>query len=85
MLTQLPEMPETGSGVPDAERIRVQIGGQVLKTLGKPGGFRAVEVRPLWERHYRVNVLVGGDASSVTVAWPWMPMASQQAAHWRNT
>jgi hypothetical protein len=68
MLTRLPEAPGTGSEEPDAERIRSQIGGHVLQALGKPGGLRAVEVRPLWERHYRVNVLVGGDAGSVSVA-----------------
>ena len=68
MLTKLPEVLETRSGESDAERIRVRIGGQVLKALGKPDGLRAVEVRPLWKRHYRVNVVVGGDAASVTVA-----------------
>jgi hypothetical protein len=68
MLTRLPEVPATGSGEPDAERIRNRIEGQVLQALGKPSGLRAVDVRPLWERHYRVNVLVGRDVTSVTVA-----------------
>jgi hypothetical protein len=68
MLTRLPEVPATAAQQPDAERIRVRIGGQILQALGKPGSLRSVEVRPLWEHHYRVNVLVGGDAASVTVA-----------------
>jgi hypothetical protein len=44
------------------------IGGQVMRTLGQPGDLHRVEVRPLWEDHYRVNVLVGLDAASVRVA-----------------
>ncbi len=44
------------------------IGGQVLRALGQPGDLHRVEVRPLWEGHYRVNVLVGPDAASVRVA-----------------
>ena len=68
MLTRLPESPVPGPIESESERIRVRIGGQVLHALGKPTALRAVEVRPLWERHYRVNILVGGDASSVKVA-----------------
>jgi hypothetical protein len=44
------------------------IGGQVMRALGQPGDLHRVEVRPLWEDHYRVNVLVGLDAVSARVA-----------------
>jgi hypothetical protein len=44
------------------------IGGHVLQALGQPGGLYQVDVRPLWEDHYRVNVLVGADAASARVA-----------------
>jgi hypothetical protein len=44
------------------------IGQQVLHTLGQPGELQGVQVRPLWEDHYRVNVLVGPDAASSRVA-----------------
>ena len=44
------------------------IGGQVLRALGQPSDLHRVEVRSLWEDHYRVNVLVGLDAASVRVA-----------------
>ncbi|HZY89899.1 MAG TPA: hypothetical protein VFE78_34070 [Gemmataceae bacterium] len=44
------------------------IGGHVLRVLGQPGALHAVQVRQLWGDHYRVNVLVGADASSVRVA-----------------
>src|SRR5262245_10628772 len=44
------------------------IGAGVLRVLGRPSGLRAVQVRPLWGRHFRVNVLVGVDAASAQVA-----------------
>ena len=46
----------------------VAIGGQVMRALGQPGDLHRVDVRALWEDHYRVNVLVGLDAASVRVA-----------------
>jgi len=39
-----------------------------MSTLGKPGDLHAVQVRWLWEDHYRVNVFVGPDAASAKVA-----------------
>ena len=44
------------------------IGEQVIHTLGQPDGLQRVQVRPLWEDHYRVNVLVGADAASAMIA-----------------
>lgn len=44
------------------------IGEQVLHTLGRPPGLFRVQVRPLWDNFYRVNVLVGADATCVRVA-----------------
>jgi hypothetical protein len=44
------------------------IGGHVLRALGQPGALHRVQVRQLWEDHYRVNVLVGPDAASARVA-----------------
>ncbi len=38
------------------------IGEQVLHALGKPEKLLKVQVRPLWDDKYRVNVLVGADA-----------------------
>ncbi len=40
----------------------------VLAALGRPPGLYGVSVRPLWENHYRVNVLVGGDPTTVRIA-----------------
>lgn len=44
------------------------IGKHVMHTLGHPGDLHGVQVRRLWEDHYRVNVFVGLDAASVKVA-----------------
>jgi hypothetical protein len=35
------------------------IGGRVLDLMGRPDDPHTVQVRPLWDGHYRVNVLVG--------------------------
>jgi hypothetical protein len=52
----------------EGSQLLARIGRQVLQALGEPPGFRAVNVRRLWEDHYRVNVLVGGHATSATIA-----------------
>ena len=44
------------------------VGEQVLHTLGTPANLLSVQVRMLWENHYRVNVFVGPDAASAQVA-----------------
>src|SRR6476469_4568624 len=42
--------------------------GGVLAALGRPVGLYQVAVRPRWQNYYRVNVLIGPDATSVRVA-----------------
>jgi hypothetical protein len=44
------------------------IGAQVIHTLGKPGDLHDLQVRRLWEDHYRVNVFIGADAASAKIA-----------------
>jgi hypothetical protein len=44
------------------------IEGQVILALGQPNGLHRVQVRPLWEHHFRVNVLIGPDAVSAKIA-----------------
>ena len=41
---------------------------QLLQTLGRPTSLYRVEVRHLWAEHYRANVLVGTDATSIRVS-----------------
>jgi hypothetical protein len=68
-------MPTSKVEKQSAEQVKLErqerstaIGQQVLHTLGQPGDLQRVQVRPLWEDHYRVNVLVGPDAASTRVA-----------------
>jgi len=44
------------------------IGEQVIHTLGRPDGLHDLQVRRLWEDHYRVNVFIGADAASAKIA-----------------
>jgi hypothetical protein len=50
------------------ETLNALIGERLIHTLGEPGDLIKVQVRPLWENYYRVNVLIGADAASVKVA-----------------
>lgn len=50
------------------DTLNALIGEQVLHALGKPPDLFQVQVRRLWENHYRLNVLTGADAASVKVA-----------------
>ena len=44
------------------------ISKQVMHTMGKPTNLLTVQVRPLWEDWYRVNVFVGEDITSASIA-----------------
>ena len=50
------------------ETLNALVGEQVLHALGEPGDLLKVQVRPLWEGNYRVNVFVGVNAASARVA-----------------
>ena len=49
-------------------RLEVIVRNGVLSGLGRPRGLCHVQVRCLWDGRYRVNVLVGADVVSATVA-----------------
>ena len=75
-------MPRKQEGVPSAgqekqegEQLRAAIGKQVMDALGRPGDAHWVQVRPLWEGHYRVNVLAGADATCARVAHSYFLVA----------
>jgi hypothetical protein len=51
------------------------IADYVMDALGLPGDLHRVQVRPLWQDHYRVNVLVGVDAASAKVAHSYFLVA----------
>ena len=48
--------------------LNARIGEQVIHTLGKPVDLLLVQVRELWDNHYRVNVLIGADAVTFRIA-----------------
>lgn len=50
------------------ETLNALIGEQLIHTLGEPGHLLKVQVRLLWENWYRVNVLIGEDATSARIA-----------------
>ena len=51
----------------------------VLHALGEPGGLLKVQVRELWDGHYRVNVFTGTDAASARVAHSYFLVADGDA------
>jgi len=53
---------------PAREARNAHIGGQVIHALGRPEDLVSVQVRGLWGDYYRVNVFVGGGATSARVA-----------------
>jgi hypothetical protein len=62
-----------------AEQARKQrssvIVGQLLQALGRPAILHRVDVRHLWDEHYRANVYVGADAVSTRVAHSFFVVA----------
>jgi hypothetical protein len=52
----------------DAEKLKTLIGSHVLRALGGAGGKGRVQVRPLWDEYYRVNVVVGDSPGCLTIA-----------------
>ena len=50
------------------ETLNALIGKRVIHTLGEPADLLQVQVRRLWENHYRVNILIGADVASGKVA-----------------
>jgi len=53
---------------------------QVIQTLGKPSNLINVQVRPVWDNHYRVNVLVGSDAATARIANSYFLMVDSEGS-----
>jgi hypothetical protein len=56
------------------QRSRVIV-GQLFQALGRPATLYRVEVRHLWENHYRANVFLGADAASTRIAHSFFVVA----------
>ncbi len=50
------------------EVLQALVAEQAMHTLGEPGNLLKVQIRRLWEDRYRLNVFVGVDITSATVA-----------------
>jgi peptidylprolyl isomerase len=57
-----------GSGPNQRPDVPALIRGQVIQRLGEPEQLVRVQVRPLWDNRYRVNVFVGPDAATARIA-----------------
>jgi len=68
-------MPTKEQGKPQAkpvkrttEQLSGVIIGQLVQALGRPTALYRVEVRQLWDNHYRANVFVGDTVTSTRIA-----------------
>jgi hypothetical protein len=52
----------------------------VMNSLGVPENLRKVQVKHLWEDHYRVNIFVGTDAASSLVAHSYFLVTGSEGA-----
>src|SRR5262249_51509156 len=75
MPTKQQDMQHTDQESQERQRVIAVIGKHVIHTLGKPCGLHDVQVRHLWEDHYRANVWVGVDAASAKVAHSYFLVA----------
>ncbi len=62
------EQRQAGAAEVERQRLQERIGDHILLALGQPGDLRRVQVRRLWDDHFRVNVFVGVDLASARVA-----------------
>ncbi|MFL5341391.1 MAG: hypothetical protein ACJ8F7_14700 [Gemmataceae bacterium] len=67
MTTKLETVLAPDNGQQHERQISETIGRHVLQLLGRPDDLQQVQVRRLWQDHYRVNVVTGnaGDANVV--------------------
>lgn len=68
MATQSSEKQLAESSRQTNVHLNALIGEQVIHQLGQPGNLHTVQVRKLWDEHYRVNIVVGTDAATVRIA-----------------
>lgn len=52
----------------DQELVKSAISQQVFSKLGQPDNLQSLQVRHLWNDHFRVNIFVGTDAASSKLA-----------------
>jgi hypothetical protein len=77
MPAQQRDIPHTEPEDQSSPQLDAVIAQQVINTLGQPSDLRSVQVRRLWQGHYRVNVLAGADAASAKVAHSYFLVADR--------
>ena len=75
MATQQEVRPNTDQREKVGELLETIISKHVIHSLGRPSNLHRVQVRPLWNGHFRVNILVGADAASVKVVHSYFLVA----------
>jgi hypothetical protein len=68
MTTKQQEKQQRDQDQRERQQRQAAIGKRVLDTLGTPRDLHRVQVRWLWEGFYRVNIYVGADGASATIA-----------------
>jgi hypothetical protein len=71
----MPDLQSAPARETGRERLAAVIGDHVIGALGRPADGYRVVVRRLWEGHYRVNVLVGSDVTTTTIAHSYFLVA----------
>lgn len=61
----------------ERQRPTAAIRDGILAALGRPPALYRLTVVPLWSNHYRVNVLVGTDLTSVEIAHSYFVTADE--------
>ena len=79
MTTKLEMVPPADDETQHRLQLTDAIGRRVLQALGRPHDLQQVQVRRLWENHYRVNVFVG-DAGAARVAKSYFLVADGDGA-----
>ena len=75
MATKQLDNPQTDAECKGQARRNAAIGSHVLHGLGQPGALLRVDVRHLWQDHFRVNVVVGPDAASARITHSYFLVA----------
>jgi hypothetical protein len=72
------EKQEKHSADREDQQLEADIAGQVLRALGQPRDLHRVQVRRLWEGHFRVNVFVRAGDASARVAHSFFLVADRE-------
>ncbi len=68
LVEQSPAQPNQESERQEAGLLEAVVRDNILSALGRPIGNHRVQVKNVWGENYRVNVFVGPDVTSFTIA-----------------